>query len=237
MKSQDLGLHTHHQFDAELEEVRAKVLQMGGLVERQLKDALEALVNCDAAAAEQVVLNDYQVNAMEVDIDEECTQILALRQPTAKDLRLVQAITKAIADLERIGDEAERIARFAMNLADKCLSPDQYVELEHLGKHVREMLHDSLDAFARMDVNVAIHLGREDKSVDKEYESVLRQTVTFMMEDPRYIPQCLDILWCARALERIGDRSCNIGEYVIYFVRGKNVRHTTLEEMEREARG
>lgn len=228
--------HISKQYDHELLDIRSRVLRLGGLVEEQIQAAVKALIDFDVELALRVIEDDGKVNAMEVSIDDECTQILALRQPTARDLRLVVGVIKTITDLERIGDEAKRIARHAIDLATHAPKKNQLTELEQLAKHVRELLGDALDAFARMDVDAAIKVVQEDSQVDSEYEVIMRQQLTYMMEDPRSIPVSLDIMWSARSLERIGDRSCNICEYVIYYASGKNVRHINIDQVERELR-
>lgn len=230
------GSHISHKFDEELEDIRNSVMAMGGMVEQQLIDALKALSDIDAELAEVVITNDYKINAMEVAIDDECVQILVRRQPAARDLRLVIAIIKTITDLERIGDEAERIGRMALHFAETGGSSKMLIGMFHLGDHVRRMLHDSLDAFARMDTDAAVRVAREDIKADREYESIVRELITYMMEDSRAIPHVVDVLWSARALERIGDRARNICEYVIYLVLGKDVRHTSFEKVEAHAR-
>ena len=207
---------------------------MGGLVERQVEEALKSILNNDVELGERVILNDISVNALEVSIDEECTQILVRRQPAAVDLRVVVAVIKTITDLERIGDEAKRIARQAIDMAGHYCKKNQFLDLQHLGRYVIQLLHKSLDAFARLDVDLALDAVQEDRKVDSEYESIIRQQMTYMMEDPRTIPASIDIMWAARALERVGDRACNICEYVIYQVKGKDVRHTKLEDIESE---
>ncbi len=236
MSDENLHPHISKQFDQQLEDLRNRVLVMGGMVEEQVGNAIQALLENNVVLAEQVIANDYNVNSMEVEIDEECTQIIARRQPAARDLRLVLAVIKTIADLERIGDEARRIARQALDLSAHYPKKNQLSELEQLAKHVKTMLHDALDVFARMDVEHALKVVEQDEQVDKEYESILRQQITYMMEDARSIPVALDIMWSARALERIGDRSCNICEYVIYYVKGKDVRHISLEQLEKKVR-
>lgn len=228
--------HISSQFNAELEDVRQRVLAMGGLVEQQIVDATEALVAMDVELAEQVNQNDYKVNQLEVSIDEECSRILARRQPTASDLRLVYAVIKTITDLERIGDESCKVARMAKDLATQERIHEHMREVQHLSRQVSKMVRDALDAFARMDAEAALNVARQDREVDREYESLLRQCITFMMEDPRTIRRVMDIIWCARALERIGDHAKNISEYVIYFVKGKDVRHLSIESLEREVK-
>jgi phosphate transport system protein len=206
-------------------------------VEKQISQAIGALVNGDTTLAEAVATEDYKVNRMEVAIDEECSQIIARRQPAASDLRLVVAVIKTITDLERIGDEAEKIARMAVRLAAEERPKSNYIEIQALGNHVRQMVRDALDSFARLDVEAALRVAQEDRKVDQEYEGVMRQLITYMMEDPRTITRMLNVVWAARALERIGDHASNIGEYVIYLVKGKDVRHTSLEQIEREILG
>jgi len=232
-------IHTHisRQYNAELEDIRAKVLQMGGLVEQQIEQALNSLVKADTALGEAVIMDDTKVNKLEVTIDEECNQIIARRQPAAGDLRLVVAVIKTITDLERIGDEAERIARMAVRLAAEPRPKNNYAEIQGLGNQVRQMLHDALDAFARLDVEAAIRIAREDRKVDERYDSLMRQMITFMMEDPRTISRVLNVIWAARSVERIGDHAINICEYVIYLVKGRDVRHTSLEQVEKEILG
>ena len=228
--------HISKRYDSELEDIRNKVLSMGGLVETQVKDGIKALIQSDSAIAERVANDDYKINAMEVEIDEECVQILARRQPAASDLRLLVAILKTITDLERIGDQAEKLGRFELELIDEGSSSKEFVKLEHLGELVSRMLNRALDAFARMDVDVALKTIKKDHKVDKEFEGLMRQLITIMMEDPRTIKHALRVSWCARALERIGDHSINICEYVVYLVHGKDVRHIKYDDLKDQIR-
>ncbi|MEZ0232308.1 MAG: phosphate signaling complex protein PhoU [Methylophilaceae bacterium] len=227
--------HTYKQYDAELEAVRAKVLQMGGLVEQQIVNALDALVNANANLAESVIANDHRVNDLEVQVDEDCSHIIARRQPAAGDLRMVMMMVKTITDLERIGDEATKIARVAQKVAeaDRMYTP-RFTEIKNMVALVREMLRTSLDAFARLDMTKTVEVARQDEQVDEQFRAAMRQLITFMLEDPRTISMSLEVLFVAKAIERIGDHAKNIAEYVVYMVKGKDVRHTTVQEMERE---
>jgi len=224
--------HISHQFDAELESIKSHVLGMGGLVERQIEDALVAIIDADSQRAEEVIAREKQVNGLEVSVDEEATRILVKRQPAASDLRLVLVITKAVRDLERIGDESKKIAKLALKLTEEGPAPRGYFEVRHIGAAVREMLHDTLDAFTRLDVDAALEVVRRDKSVDQEYRSATRELVTYMMEDPRSISRVMNIMWALRSLERIGDHARNISEQVFYLVKGKDLRHEGLENIE-----
>ena len=236
MEKADLSHHISRRFNEDLELVRGKVLSMGGFVEQQLAKAVTALVEGDSSLGEAVARDDYQINGMEVSIDEECSRILATRAPTAGDLRLIVAIIKGITDLERMGDECEKIGYIASRLATQERPADRYREIKHLARLVQDMVHDSLDAFARMDAETAISVARQDRLVDEEYEAIQRQCITFMMEDPRSIRRALDVMWIVRALERIGDHAKNICEYVIYMVHGKDVRHIRVEDVELQLR-
>lgn len=236
MDTTDFSHHISRRYNEDLERVRSRVLAMGGLVEQQLQNAITALVAGDSKLGEEVAYDDYKVNDMEVTIDEECSRILAKRSPTAGDLRLIVAVIKTITDLERIGDEGEKIGFLASRLASQEQPADKYREVKHLGRLVSEMVHSALDAFARLDVEAALATARQDKGVDEEYESIQRQCITFMMEDPRSIRRVLDVMWAVRALERIGDHAKNICEYVIYMVHGKDIRHTNLADVEKELR-
>jgi phosphate transport system protein len=230
MENLNIDQHISRRYNEELEDIRNRVLAMGGLVEQQIQGAMDALENRDVGQATRVIENDYQVNAMEVAIDEECNNVLARRQPAASDLRLIVAVIKTITDLERIGDEAERIARMASRLAGQETAARLFTQIHNLGQHVRSMLHGALDAFAHLDTDKAVEIWSEDRRVDSEYDSLMRELMTYMMEDPRSIPSILQAMFAARAIERIGDRATNICEYVIYLVKGKDVRHTRVDQ-------
>jgi phosphate transport system protein len=227
-----VGGHISKRFGHELEDIRNKVLSMGGLVETQVNSGLKGLLESDSKIAEQVVLDDYKVNRMEVEIDEKCLEILARRQPAASDLRLIVAIIKTITDLERIGDQAEKLGRNQLELIEGGSKQSNSAKLEHLGELVSRMLNRALDAFARMDVDEAMKTIALDEKINAEFESISRQLITNMMEDPRTIQNSLRVSWCARALERIGDHSKNICEYVVFLVLGKDVRHIGPGERE-----
>lgn len=233
MESNKFKQHIFRQFDEEMHDIRTKVLSMGGLVEQQIDLATKAFINYDTNSAELVVRQDQQVNMLVKYIDHECTEIMARRQPTAIDLRMLIATIKMINDLERIGDEAVRIARMTMRLEDIDCNLDKYYKIEHLLALVKEMLSGALDAFARSDVKDVFEITGQDVNVDREYTSITRQLIIQMMENPRNITRSLDMLWAVRALERIGDHTCNVCEQVIYIVKGKDVRHVSREEFEK----
>jgi phosphate transport system protein len=229
-----IGHHISEKFNAELEDIRNKVLAMGGLVEEQIDLAVKAFTAGDEEIAELVIKQDDQIDILEMKIDRECMQILALRQPAAFDLRLLITVIKIINELERVGDLAERIAKNALQVSNTSGKSDEYYELQHIAELVKEMLHDSLDAFARMSVDGVTAITAQDESVDREYGSIIRQLITHMMEDPRNITRSLDILWTARSLERIGDHACNICAHIIYMVKGEDVRHISQAELEKK---
>jgi phosphate transport system protein len=236
METADISHHTSRRFNEELEQVRSKVLAMGGLVEEQLHRGMTALLEGDSSLGQEVAGDDHKINVMEISIDEECSRILATRAPAAGDLRMVIATIKAITDLERVGDECHKIGVIAARMALHEPHLDRYRELRHLGRDVQQLVHEALDAFARLDAGQALRALRSDRAVDDEYESVQRQSITFMMEDPRRIRRALDVMTVARALERIGDHAKNLCEYVIYMVHGLDARHTSLDRIEQELR-
>ncbi|OKP03605.1 phosphate signaling complex protein PhoU [Xenorhabdus eapokensis] len=232
MDNLNLSKHISGQFTAELEHIRTELMTMGGLVEEQLSKAILAMHNQDEVLARQVIEDDQKVNMLEVAIDEACVRIIAKRQPTASDLRLIMVISKTIAELERIGDVADKICQTALERFSHQ-QQSLLVSLESLGRHTIQMLHDVLDAFARMDLQEAIRIYHEDKKVDQEYESIIRQLMTYMMEDPRTIPNVMTALFCARSIERIGDRCQNICEFIFYYVKGQDFRHIGGDNLEK----
>jgi phosphate transport system protein len=239
MKSRNISQHISQQYNEELETLREQVMAMGGLVEKQLEDAIESLIKMDENEARSIIKQDVLVNALEVKIDEECSRVLAKRQPAAGDLRLIIAIIKTVTDLERVGDEAEKIARMTLDIIkdNSLIVPNKrhIKDINNLGKHVISMLRNCLDAFARMDVEAAMQVAHQEQDVDQQYGALMRQLITYMMEDPRSISSILDVTWAARALERVGDHANNIAEYTIYLVKGKDVRHISVEQMEKIA--
>jgi len=230
-----LDKHISRRFNEELEQVRTLVMNMGDLVEQQVNDGLSAVLNANAELAKKVIERDQTVNTMELEIDEYCTQILARRQPAASDLRLIVSVIKSITDLERMGDEAVKFGKNAIKLAKGNFAEEEgarpLVELKHLGKHVSDTLRKALTAYAQMDVGSALEIIRNDNVVDEEFDNISRLLVTKMMENPREIKNALRVTWCARALERIGDHTTNLCEYIVYLVEGKDVRHATIEQI------
>lgn len=234
MDNSKIAHHISENFNKELEDIRNKVLTMGGLVEQQIEQAIIALTSGDIELAELVIRQDNDIDEFEMIIDAECTQIIALRQPAAFDLRLLLVVLRIINELERIGDLAEHIAKVAIQLSTTNEGrTDEYHELKHMAGLVKEMLHASLDNFARMSVDGITQITGSDAAVDREYASIIRQLITQMMEDPRNITRMLDMLWTVRALERIGDHSRYICEHLIYMVKGEDVRHLSQAQLER----
>jgi phosphate transport system protein len=223
--------HASKQYDLDLGSIRSRVLQMGGLVESQIRRALDALASGDRAQIDDIIEADHKVNAMEVALDGDCSQLIVRRQPAANDLRMILAITKTVTDLERIGDEAQKIARMAKSMHERgggTAAP--LADVRHLAESAISMLRRTLDAFARLDAATAAGVIRDDAGLDAEFSSILRQLATHMMEDPRTISTALEIIWVAKAIERIGDHAKNMAEYVIYIVKGTDVRHTGPEK-------
>jgi len=226
--------HILKKFDTELEDLRSRVLAMGGLVEEQFLRAMDGLENGNLAMIEQIITNDHLVNRHEVELDEACNHVIARLQPTAVDLRMVMTVVKIITDLERIGDEAKKIAKMARELHSDKLRAVPRVELRSTANIAVSMLRKSLDSFARVEESVSYEVAQQDREVDAGFKATMRQLITFMMEDPRTISSSLDLLFVARAIERIGDHAKNIAEYVVYMVKGRDVRHIGLEALEKE---
>ena len=230
--------HSSKQYDIDLEALRTRVLEMGGVVESQILAAINGLMANDAHSLDTVIAEDHRVNALEVSIDTDCSHLIARRQPAAGDLRMVLAVIKIVTDLERIGDEAAKIARMGkQSLGHARLPNTPLAAIRHVSDIAIRMLRKALDALARLDPAAAATIVREDFAIDEEFRAIVRQLITFMMEDPRTISQALEIVWIAKAIERIGDHSKNIAEQVIYIVKGTDVRHTSVENLEREALG
>ncbi|GAA5013498.1 phosphate signaling complex protein PhoU [Acinetobacter puyangensis] len=226
--------HISSQFNEDIQDVNTKFMAMGGLVEQQVANAIHALLDTDLDLAIKVQFEDNAVNRFEQEIDEALTLILARRHPAASDLRMVIAMSKANTDLERIGDEAAKIARIAQNLCEEGESPRGYMETRHIGNQVRIMIREALDAFARLDAEAAVQVMRADGDIDREYSSAMRALMTYMIEDPRHISRVINVMWVLRSLERIGDHARNISEQVIYMVKGMDVRHTDVDKVEKQ---
>jgi phosphate transport system protein len=220
-----LSRHISEQYDAELEIVRRRLMEMGGMVEQQLRDAIKAISTYDSELAAKVSARDHEVNRFEVTLDEQCIHIIARRQPTATDLRLLVTVMKSSTDLERIGDEANRIAKMARELARLDFQKNVYGETARLGQLATTMVSRALDALARLDTKEALDLIAADKKVDEEYRSVIALLANSMTENPDTVERDLHLIWVARSLERIGDHAKNISEYVLYLVEGKDIRH------------
>ncbi|NLY26895.1 MAG: phosphate signaling complex protein PhoU [Alcaligenaceae bacterium] len=229
--------HTNKQFNADLETARSLFFQMGGLVESMIRDSIEVLASGNLDLVERVRDYEKMVNSLEVEIDERVNLLIARNQPAAGDLRLLMSVSKMLTDMERCGDEAEKIAKTSRRLYEANARFEPVVQLRHMGNFVADMLRQALDALARRDTVLAAQVVRTDKEVDKEWKATLRQVVTYMIEDPRTISSSIELVFIARALERIGDHAKNMAERVIYLVSGDDVRHTGVKNTERVARG
>ncbi|WP_231759005.1 phosphate signaling complex protein PhoU [Microbulbifer elongatus] len=223
--------HISRQFNEDLESLKTEMLEMGGLVTRQVADAVEALANADSELAEKVLQVEEEIDRCEMEVDEHATLIIAKRQPAASDLRMVMSVIRIARDLERVGDEASKIAKMAIALTDEGTAPRGYTEIRHIANAVRKMLNDALDAYTRFDVKAAMETLAKDEQVDMDYRSAIREMVTYMMEDPRSISRVMNVLWTLRSLERIGDHAKNICEQVVYLVQGADIRHGNEKNM------
>ena len=229
--------HLSTQFDSELNSVSSRVMELGGLVESQIRQAIFALSQFSAEAASQVTEMESRVNAMEVEIDHDLSSIIARRQPTARDLRLLVAISKTTANLERVGDEAEKIARMVRSIIDSGYARSlPSTDLRVAADLASGLLRKALDAFARLDTAAAVSILKEDDLIDQEFDGFVRKLITYMMEDPRTISPSLDLLFVAKAIERIGDHAKNIAEFTIYIVKGTDVRHSSMDQIESAVR-
>jgi phosphate transport system protein len=229
--------HLSKQFDTELDDVRARLMRMGGLVEEQVRAATHAFVESDAELVDKVIARDSEVDAFEVDIDNICVHVVARRQPTAVDLRMIMSVSKTVTDLERIGDEAKKVAKATRKILERGFSENtpQIMAVRTMGEECAAMLHEVLNAFVRLDADTALQIVRRDKAVDQNFRAITRELVTYMMEDPRTISTALDIIFIVKSMERIGDHCKNIAKDVIYIVRGRDVRHLKLDALEQEA--
>ncbi len=229
----NLGKHSSTQFNDEMESIHNHLLEMGGLVERQVSDAMQSLLKYDTALATRVLKTEDRVDYLEKKIDEECARVLALRQPAATDLRMLIAVSKCISDLERVGDEAVKVATIAVQLTEAGdTDSDDHNEIQEMGDHVSRMLHSALDAFARFDADLAVEV-----AIDLQYRTAMRSFTNREVQDPSAIPRVLNLIWTLRSLERVGDHARNICEQIIYLVKGKDVRHISVEQIEREVKG
>lgn len=226
--------HISEQYDLELSQIKELLMEMGGMVEQQVARACQSLTTHDMALAEQVRDDEARLNQLEVELDDHCVSIIAKRQPTAGDLRIVVSVMKAITDLERVGDEADRIAKMALSIANSEIPANQYADFREMSEKVAKALRRSLDAFARLDVESSLRVIEADEDIDRAYNALVRRCIEQMRDQPEQIENSISIIWAARALERIGDHAKNIGEYVIYQVKGLDVRHSESADIEAE---
>ncbi|MFT6791099.1 MAG: phosphate transport system protein [Cellvibrionaceae bacterium] len=234
MDKLNIDRHISQQYNAVLDDLKTEFLKMGGLIEQQISDSVQAITKLDTDLASKVIRVEAEVDAREKALDDLCIQIIARRQPTASDLRLVISISKATRDLERMGDEANKIAKMAIEISESGRLPHGYEELRNLGNRVQQGVSNTLTAFARYDVDIALQVAHEDDNIDREYNTAMREMITYMMEDPRNISRAMNVSWALRALERIGDHAANIAEHIIFMVKGLDVRHKTVNEMKEE---
>ena len=225
--------HISRRFNEDLESIKSEMLEMGGMVAQQVAEAVDALSNADSELADQVLRVEKDIDRREMELDEHATLIIAKRQPAASDLRMVMSVIRIARDLERIGDEACKIAKMAIALTDEGTAPRGYTEIRHIANAVRKMLNDALDAYTRFDVKSAMETLAEDEQVDMDYRTAIREMITFMMEDPRSISRGINVLWTLRSLERIGDHAKNICEQVVYLVEGADIRHGNEDNLKR----
>ncbi|MDG1121271.1 MAG: phosphate signaling complex protein PhoU [Glaciecola sp.] len=231
MDKKFLDRHISHSFDNEIETIITQILEMGNIVEQQIVDSVKAIISTNKELAQKVVQVEDDVDMREVRLDELCTEVLACRQPAAFDLRMVLSATRIIRDLERIGDEAQKVAKMAIRLEKKGAAPAGYEEVAHMGGLVQSMLSSALSAFSQLDVTLALDVAKADKKVDRELKSAMRTIVNYMIDEPKSIKRAMNILSALRSLERMGNHSRNIAEHVIYLVKGLDVRHSSIKEI------